>query len=137
MARPDSERNVGHETRDASVRSVTGFGLAVVLLTAIVLGAMWALFGFIVTRDAARDRPLPPLVEEREALMGPRLQISPARDLLEMRATENEYLNSYGWMDPERGIVRVPIDRAMELLLEKGLPVRESETAAPGEEVSP
>jgi hypothetical protein len=41
-----------------------------------------------------------------------------------MRADEDQILGSYGWIDRERGIVRLPIDRAIALLAEKGLPER-------------
>jgi hypothetical protein len=41
-----------------------------------------------------------------------------------MRAEEDQILGSYGWIDRERGIVRVPIDRAITLLAQKGLPTR-------------
>jgi hypothetical protein len=47
-----------------------------------------------------------------------------ASELLEMRATEDAVLHSYGWMDRPAGIIRMPIDRAMELLVERGLPAR-------------
>ena len=36
----------------------------------------------------------------------------------------NERLNTYGWIDPEAGIARIPIDRAVEIVLERGLPSR-------------
>ena len=39
-------------------------------------------------------------------------------------STKMRLLNSYGWVDPKAGVVRIPIDRAMDLLLQKGLPVR-------------
>jgi hypothetical protein len=44
--------------------------------------------------------------------------------LAALRAEEDEILGSYGWIDRERGIVRVPIDRAITLLAQKGLPAR-------------
>jgi hypothetical protein len=44
------------------------------------------------------------------------LQVQPQTDLERMRATEEAILNSYGWVDREAGIVRIPIDRAMEVL---------------------
>jgi cytochrome c oxidase cbb3-type subunit III len=47
-----------------------------------------------------------------------------ARQLLEMRAAEDAALHSYGWVDRPAGVVRMPIDRAMELVLDRGLPVR-------------
>jgi hypothetical protein len=33
-------------------------------------------------------------------------------------------LQSYGWIDQQKGVVRIPIERAMELTAERGLPVR-------------
>jgi hypothetical protein len=48
-----------------------------------------------------------------------------------LRAEHEAALRSYGWVDREAGVVRVPIDVAMKLVLEEGLPVRQPETAPP------
>jgi hypothetical protein len=40
------------------------------------------------------------------------------------RPPQADLLEGYGWVDREAGVVRVPIERAMELLLERGLPTR-------------
>jgi hypothetical protein len=60
----------------------------------------------------------------------PRLQPDPRADLLAQRALEDALLETYGWVDKSRGIVRVPIERAIDVLAERGLPAR---PAAPGE----
>jgi len=39
----------------------------------------------------------------------------------ELRAREDALLMTYGRVDPQTGIARIPIDRAVDLLLEKGL----------------
>lgn len=54
----------------------------------------------------------------------PHLQLTPPEDLQKFRAREESELNSYGWIDRTAGVVRIPIARAMELVLERGLPVR-------------
>ena len=54
----------------------------------------------------------------------PRLQTDPRQDLADMRAKEDEVLGSYGWVDKNAGVVRIPIDAAMKLTLERGLPAR-------------
>ena len=54
----------------------------------------------------------------------PRLQVSPPSDLNAFRAREEAELNSYGWLNKTAGVVRIPIERAMDLLLAKGLPTR-------------
>jgi hypothetical protein len=52
------------------------------------------------------------------------LQVNPTVALEEVRREEEAQLNSYGWVQREAGVVRIPIERAKELLLERGLPVR-------------
>jgi hypothetical protein len=62
--------------------------------------------------------------EARQLPPEPRLQISPQQDMRQMRAAEMAALHSYGWVDRQAGIVRIPIERAIELLAERGLPAR-------------
>ena len=45
----------------------------------------------------------------------------------EMSTEQNAILNNYGWVDKEAGVIRIPIERAIELTLERGLPTREQE----------
>ena len=52
----------------------------------------------------------------------PRLEVKPGARLAELRAAENADLNSYGWVDRNAGTVRIPIDRAMQLIFDRGLP---------------
>jgi hypothetical protein len=52
----------------------------------------------------------------------PRLQTNPRGDLQALRAHEEQLLNSYGWVDQGAGVVHVPIDRAMQLIAQRGLP---------------
>jgi hypothetical protein len=62
----------------------------------------------------------------------PRLQISAPADLAEFRSREDTELNTYGWINKTQGIVRIPIQQAMNMLVEKKLlPVREGTNAAP------
>ncbi|MCC8982968.1 hypothetical protein [Bradyrhizobium acaciae] len=52
----------------------------------------------------------------------PPLEIAPADELERARREDAEATSTYGWVDRERGIVRVPVKRATEMLLRKGLP---------------
>jgi hypothetical protein len=54
----------------------------------------------------------------------PRLQVSAPKDLEQYKAAQGEILNSYGWIDQNAGVVRIPIERAMDILVQKGLPFR-------------
>jgi hypothetical protein len=53
---------------------------------------------------------------------------SRSRTSYELRLGETEKLTSYGWVDKEGGIARIPIDRAMEVMLQRGF--RRAPTAA-------
>jgi hypothetical protein len=48
-------------------------------------------------------------------------------DLSDMRAAEDQLLHHYSWVDRDKGVVRLPIERAMDILAERGLPSRPSE----------
>ena len=54
----------------------------------------------------------------------PRLQANPKQDLRDLRESEDALLKSYGWVDKNNGVVRIPIDEAMKLVLQRGLPAR-------------
>lgn len=71
-------------------------------------------------RSGASPRPLP----RAEIPPVPRLQTNPAADYEALRRAQQARLESFGWVDPGKGIVHLPIARAIDILLERGLPVR-------------
>jgi len=76
--------------------------------------------------ETASDPAVSPLATPaNEAPAEPRLQTTPWADLKTLRADETAYLHGYGWIDQPAGVARIPIDRAKELLLQKGLAVRQ------------
>jgi len=54
----------------------------------------------------------------------PRLQVKPGADLRSYCGDQMQKLDTYGWVDPENGVVRIPIDRAIDVTIERGLPAR-------------
>ncbi|MGI9115076.1 MAG: hypothetical protein ACR2FX_08590 [Chthoniobacterales bacterium] len=48
----------------------------------------------------------------------------PATDLQRYDAIEGAKLNTYGWIDKQAGIIRIPIERAMDLIAQRGLATR-------------
>jgi hypothetical protein len=114
----------GHELSDLRPGYIALFGIA---LTAVIVGAAVIaslLIHFKAAEYSRQETPVPRLAGEREATPGPRLQVDANNELRQMRAGEDAVLNSYGWVDKDSGIVRIPIDRAMEILAKKGLPAR-------------
>ncbi|MDB6040339.1 MAG: hypothetical protein JWM99_4180 [Verrucomicrobiales bacterium] len=106
-----------HEVSDASFRGAALNGLA---LSLIIAGIFIALAG-LYHRFAAHN---PIAGNSRLTLdqgLAPRLQVDEARDLARLRSNEDAVLNQYGWVDSKSNRVRVPIARAMELLVQQGL----------------
>jgi hypothetical protein len=117
---------VGHETTDADIGGVYLFGLGLMVTLVIVSLVVWmmlAVFTGMEARRAVRQYPLASGQQDRVP-PAPRLQINPREDLRELRAREDAVLNSYGWVDKNAGVVRIPIGEAMKLTVERGLPVR-------------
>ncbi|MBI1927915.1 hypothetical protein HYR99_27200 [Candidatus Poribacteria bacterium] len=114
----------GHERSDANMRPIVLFGAGLVVLAIVVLLLTRWVFGTFATQRAKLDVPPSPLADTREPFPGPRLQVTPVQDVKAMRAAEDTALNRYGWVDKEGGLVRIPIDRAIEVLATRGLPVR-------------
>ena len=54
------------------------------------------------------------------------MQINERTELNDIRKREEDILSTYGWVDQNAGTVHIPIDRAMDLLAQQGLPVRQS-----------
>lgn len=121
---PSPEPRTGHETKDASIRAIVGFGIALAALTGAVLLAMWGVFRILEVQANKRDRRVPPMIAANlsRTPTGPRLEPDPLAPRRAARAREDAILGSYGWVDPNAGVVRIPIDRAMEMLIRTGLP---------------
>src|SRR5436190_7855681 len=98
----------------------------------------YGLFFVFNTIETKEDPPVSPLAAPAgQTPPEPRLQTTPWADLKQLRAQETQSLHSYGWVDQQAGVARVPIDKAKALLLQKGLPVRpESSDPAEGTRVA-
>jgi hypothetical protein len=120
----------GHETRDVNARRLLQLGLALATVIGLVL-VVGVLFFDYLERSTARGAPQSPLLTTSDRPPSPRLQVDPQLDLLQKRAQEDAVLNSYGWVDRATGTVRMPIERAIELTAQRGLPVRKGIESSP------
>jgi hypothetical protein len=142
-----SNPGVMYESSDANARAIYGFGIGLAILGAICALATWgglrALEAYEDHQDKARMAANPMIPEERMKMATPtaahefptpQLQRDDATEMNEEIAEENAKLTHYQWVDQGQGIVRIPIDQAMQLVLQHGLPARpagESAAAAP------
>ena len=116
-----------HEESDVNVRGVLGFAAGLLVTAVLIQFMVWLLFVYFSGREAARVVPQYPLAagEQTRVPPEPRLQTNPREDLRALRAREDAVLNSYGWVDKTAGVVRIPIDEAIKLTVQRGLPVRQ------------
>jgi hypothetical protein len=118
-----------YETRDANTKGVLGFLVVLFVVINLILLGTWRLFRHFSVAD------LPPasasaFANVRQVPSSPELQVHAREDFLKVYAQQQKALSNYAWEDREAGTVRIPIDRAMDLLLEKGLPVLPSAGAS-------
>jgi len=119
-----------HEQRDLRI-GVLMAGLAgLALLTVAAIWLMAVLFNDLERRTAARQPAISPLIQTDVKPPQPRLETAPGQILSRLRALEEVQLTSYGWVDRKTRIAHLPIERAMRIVAQRGLP----HAAAPPEE---
>jgi hypothetical protein len=129
-SKPKVRTDHGYETTDAEARPIWIAAGGLVVSVAFVVVGISLMYAWLHERDLANqkrtrvDRVTAAVAETRPQFPEPRLQVAPQADLAGLRAREDGELKRYGWVDREAGVVRVPIERAMDLLVRKGLPVR-------------
>lgn len=126
-----------YERQDLQVRGILYFLLGLVVVTAICLFAMRGVFAYLEHREKESQPRLSPLVTTvpedsrhvapgypQSAFPNPKLEEDERGQLDDIRLNEEKVLYSYGWVDEKAGKVHIPIERAMDLIVQRGLPVR-------------
>lgn len=117
-------KNPGHELTDAKVSGIFWAGAGLVLLSAVAFVLIWALMKFFETSRTVPEQPEFVLEQPERLPPEPRLQVKPDVDIEVFKAHEDSLLSTYGWVVKEAGVVRIPVERAKELSLKRGFPVR-------------
>jgi len=121
-----------YETRDANPANLVKFCIGLALTLVVSWAGMWWLMGYFgrVQQLGPAATPFGKL-EEKQLPPLPRIQVEPVRDLDEVRGQQNDLVNKPGWVDRTRGVVRIPVSMAMDLILQRGgLPARQSSEGA-------
>lgn len=117
------DKDQGYEPRDVMFGSLGKWVLMLFVLVAV--SALVTLFVFRAYRpkypQASFNYPFP---TERELPPDPRIQVHPAQELVVYRKAQEQAIHDYNWVDKKAGVVSIPIERAMDQLLKKGLPTR-------------
>jgi hypothetical protein len=133
--------DTAHEETDINIGAIVTFVVGLAVTALVIQLAMWGMFKVLDKVEEKADPSLSPYAAapamKGEDFPAPSLQRTPWTDLKALRAEEAAHLHSYGWVDEQAGIARMPIDKAKALLLKKGLPVRpELADAAEGTRVA-
>jgi hypothetical protein len=125
----------GYEHTDASVWTIVKFGLWLAVSVVVIHFGLGFMYGLLIRESREVDQPRYPLAANREAPLAapPRLQQFPRTDMYEFRTKEDAELNGYGWIDKNAGITHIPIDDAMKIVVQRGLPARELDPSQPVE----
>jgi hypothetical protein len=121
---PAVQQATGHETRDVHLGGAPRFIVVMTVFLAVTFAFVWFVYVKWRADEVARDVPVSPMAVrdgDRQPPL-PRLQTTPYGDLKAFRDSEAQVLDSYAWVDKEKGVVRLPVSRAIELVAERGLP---------------
>lgn len=112
----------GYETRDVPGPLVFWSLASLAIFT--VISAIFV-FGFFVYLRSLPDAVTPepsPFASDRMLPPTPRLQANPPLDLAEFNAKMDTARNTYGWIDKSAGVAHIPVDKALDIIAERGLP---------------
>ena len=139
--------NGGYERRDIGSRGVLYFLAGMALAGVLIYFIASVLYSFLEKRSESQQAPVNPLVMNapkdtrrlsadykdylKQSFPSPQLEIDERGQLDKILTDEAQMLGTYDWIDQKAGTVRIPIDRAMELIAQRGLPTR-TQPAAEG-----
>ena len=137
-----SEGHGGFEHQDLQASGIVYFMLGLLVVTVISMFGLKGLYAYLDHRERATQTPPNPLVKQvpedtrhvtggypETAFPSPRLEEDERGQLNGILMDEENKLYSYGWVDQQAGVVRIPIDRAMDEILRQGLPARAASEA--------
>lgn len=134
---------VEFEREDLGARPILIFLVGLVIGCVLVALVLKGLYGYLNAYENRHQSVQSPLVQQTTAdtrtvepgdiakFPQPQLENNETIDIDKFRLREAQTLNSYGWVDQDAGVVRIPIDRAMELVAQRGLPTRPQAGVAP------
>jgi len=122
-----------YEHTDANVWIIAKFGFWLVITALVVHVGVGLMYKMLVEQAIDTREQQYPLATSTEPKLPPepRLQQFPANEIYNFRKNEDRRLRSYGYVNKEAGVVHIPIEEAMRLTIERGLPSRTEDAAAP------
>jgi hypothetical protein len=123
----------GHEHTDANVWIIVKFGIWLAISAVVIHVGLGFLFALFVKQSEETIHEFPLAGQEHRLPAAPRLQQFPENEFHDFRLREEAVLHQYGWVNKETGVVRMPIEQAMRLTVERGLPARAAQAPVPAQ----
>jgi hypothetical protein len=136
------------EPDDLQSKAIIGFFVGLAVLCIVVFLLVRGVYSVLDAKARAHQPPLSPLAtatspdtrdlnktevktEINRVFPDPRLEEDERGELKALLLDQEQKLNSYGWVDEKAGVAHIPIDRAMQLVAQRGLPTTPKPGTAP------
>jgi len=124
MAEQHDAREKGYEDYALNIGPIILGTIGIFSVAILSFISMWAMFiGLEQATIYFADDP-PPMAAHQKPHTGPLIQVIPPAELALVRAENQKALTGYGWVDKDAGVAHIPVDRAIDLVLERGFPAR-------------
>lgn len=141
----DAAAHGSFEHQDLNPKSIIYFFVALAVFLGVIYLIAFGIYRGLNSVDEANKTTLSPMVAPKadpravtpadtQAFPEPRLEESERTQLRSFIEDEDSKLATYNWVDKDKGVVQIPIDRAMDLIVQRGLPVRPQGAAAAQQE---
>ena len=134
---------VEFEREDLSTRGIFAFMIGLAIIGVVIYFIITGMYNFLDKYERSQMSPSSPLVKPEDARAiasrrptqdevenafknngAPLLETDERGQFRSFLMDQAKELNSYGWVDEKAGVAHIPIDRAMQLIAQRGLPVR-------------
>jgi hypothetical protein len=143
-----SGNEAGFEREDLGSRGVFAFMIGLAVVGVVIYFIISSMYSFLDKYERSQMATASPLVTSKGAMSrvvtqdymdqrfkengAPMLETNERGQFRDFLLNQEGQLNSYGWVDEKAGVAHIPIERAMELTVQRGLPVYAQGSANPG-----
>ena len=124
----------GHEPSEVGIKRIFLFGVGLIVSAIIIQVTLGGIMAFFTTEEKTLGAARPTSFDQDKGQFPPpNLQVHDAYDMVQFRKSERATLEGYGWVDEKAGVARIPLERAMNLLVERGLPKVKTPAPSPAQ----
>lgn len=133
----EHNEGTGFEKQDLGSRPIYGFLISLVVIGVLIYYTVWGIFYGLEKYNNKYQPATSPMAQQsttstrtvepgavEKRFPEPRLETNERSEINDFRLGEEQTLNSYGWVDQNAGVARIPITKAIELIAQRGLPTK-------------